>query len=84
MIGTIYMGIIVGFEGRQVQQITMKTRKLKIRCVCSVVNKISILYGHNLQGEIFFKHYFKCRFKTTGEYEWTGAGFEKLENHDKK
>jgi len=48
-------------------------------CVCSLVNKIGILYGHNLAGEIYFKHSAKCKSKTSGTYEFVGAGFEKKE-----
>jgi hypothetical protein len=65
MIGSICMGIIVGFEKSRAKP-AMKSKK---KCVCSLVNKLGILYGHNLEGEIFFKHSPKCRFKTTGNYE---------------
>jgi len=44
-------------------------RKPKARCVCSLVNKLALLYGHNLAGEIYFKHAPHCRSKTTGTYE---------------
>lgn len=51
--------------------------KRKVRCVCSLVNKLALFYGHNLQGEIFFKHALKCKSKSSGTYEWTGSGYEK-------
>jgi hypothetical protein len=53
--------------------------KRKVLCVCSAINKFCILYGQNLQGEIFFKHSPKCKSKVQGTYEWIGAGFERRE-----
>jgi len=44
-------------------------RKSKVRCVCSLINKLALLYGHNLAGEIYFKHASKCKSKTQGTYE---------------
>lgn len=78
---TAWKLIWFGGYGEPSQRImTKRIRKPKVRCVCSLVDKIGVLYGHNLQGEIYFKHYSKCRFKdTTGEYEWQGAGFKKLD-----
>jgi len=60
------MGIIVGF-GKLPKKLAMK--KPRKKCVCSLVNKLGILYGHSLEGEIFFKHSQKCKPKTQGSYE---------------
>ena len=46
-------------------------------CVCSLVNKLILLGVHNLAGEVYFKHSAKCKSKTSGEYEFVGAGFKK-------
>ena len=48
-------------------------------CVCSLVNKLILLGVHNLAGEVYFKHSAKCKSKTSGEYEFVGAGYQKQE-----
>jgi hypothetical protein len=44
-------------------------KKTKVLCVCSLANKLAILYGHNLEGEIYFKHSPQCKPKAQGAYE---------------